>query len=123
MYYDAAKDMRLGRATPNRKETYKEPYAEPPKYGAPMEAKIENRISILELQSILWNSLRELNDCIHVLKDRIDPVLTPILDEDASIASIDPKPYSVVVNDMINMNEYIGNIIEKVNNIRGRSEV
>ena len=43
--------------------------------------------------------------------------------EDGSIASVDPKPYSVVVNDIINMNEYIGNMIEKVNNIRGRSEV
>ena len=122
MHYDAAKDMRLGRATPSRKETYKETYAEPPRYGSPMETKVENRISILELQGILWNSLRELYDCIHVLEDKIHPVLTPV-NEDGSIASVDPKPYSVVVNDIINMNEYIGNMIEKVNNIRGRSEV
>jgi len=122
MHYNATKDMRLGRATPNRKETYKEMYAEPPSYGSPKETKVENRISIMELQSILWKSLGELHDSIRVLEDRIHPVLTPI-DEDTSIASVDPKPYSVVVNDMINMNEYIGGMIEKVNNIRGRSEV
>ena len=122
MHYDAAKDMRLGRATPSRKETYKEPCAEPPNYGSPMEAKVENRISILELQNILWNSLRELNDCIHVLKDRIDPVLAPV-DEDDSLSSANPRPYSLVANDMINMNEYIGHLIDKVNIIRSRSEV
>ena len=122
MYYDSAKDMRLGRATPSRKETYKETYPEPPSYGSPMEAKVENRISILELQNILWNSLRELNDCIHVLKDRIDPVLAPV-DEDESLSSVNPRPYSLVANDMINMNEYIGHLIDKVNTIRSRSEV
>jgi hypothetical protein len=115
-------DMRLGRATPSRKETYKETYAEPPKYVGPIEAKVENRISILELQNILWNSLRELNDCIHVLKDRIDPVLAPV-DEDESLSSVNPRPYSLVANDMINMNEYIGHLIDKVNTIRSRSEV
>jgi len=123
MYYNAAKDMRLGRiATPSRKETYKEPCAEPPNYGSHIEAKTEGRISILELQNILWNSLRELNDCIHVLKDRIDPVLAPV-DEDESLSSGNPRPYSLVANDMINMNEYIGHLIEKVNILRARSEV
>jgi hypothetical protein len=122
MYYDDAKDMRLGRAKPSRKEIYKEMYAEPPSYGSPIETKVENRISIMELQSILWKSLGELHDSIRVLEDRIHPVLTPV-DGDGSIASVDPKPHSIIVNELINMNEYIGNMIEKVNNIRGRSEV
>ena len=115
-------DMRLGRATPSRKEIYKEMYAEQPKYGGPMEAKVEGRISIMELQSILWSSLGELHDSIRVLEDKIHPVLTPV-DESAGNPTANPKPYSIIVNEMINMNEYIGDLIYKVNNIRGRSEV